>query len=35
VLAPVVIGDPGPFDDFGVVRMCGNPVIVGEEKFGW
>jgi hypothetical protein len=24
-----------PFDNIGVVRMCGNPIIVGEEKFGW
>ena len=35
VLVPVLIGDPGPFDGFGVILMCGNPVIVGEELYGW
>lgn len=35
VIVPVVIGDPGPFDNFGVIRGCGNPVILGEELYGW
>jgi hypothetical protein len=35
VLVPVVTGDPSVFDGFGVIVMCGNPVIIGEELFGW
>ena len=36
VFVPKVrLKNDGPFDDFGVLQACGNPVIVGEEKFGW
>ncbi len=33
-----VLGEPkirDVSDRFGIIQMCGNPVIVGEEKYGW